>query len=147
MTEENKPTTPPKEDLKTHHQTSHGRRVFIRDLVLNTMIGIHRHERRQKQPVRVNVDLTVREDSPLPNDTLEQVVDYEKIADGIREITEAAHINLLETLAEKISTLCLSDKRVQIARVRVEKLRILANATSVGVEIERQQGQKSLSKP
>ena len=70
-----------------------------------------------------------------PNGTCRQA----KIVDGIRAITSEAHINLLETLAEKVATLCLADKRVLVARIRVEKLRIIKDADSVGVEIERSQ--------
>jgi dihydroneopterin aldolase len=50
------------------------------------------------------------------------------------------HINLVETLAEKIAELCLGDGRVETARIRVEKLDVYAEAASVGIEIERSRG-------
>ena len=56
---------------------------------------------------------------------------------GARAIVERGHINLVETLAEKIAVLCLANGRVRSVRVRVEKLDIVPDAQSVGVEIER----------
>ncbi len=112
------------------------RHVFVRDLVLQAFIGIHRHERRGPQPVRINIDLTVDDDRPL-EDRLDQVVDYETIVSAVKTMVASGHINLVETLAERIAALSLSDLRVAAARVRVEKLNVVAEAVSVGVEIER----------
>ena len=56
----------------------------------------------------------------------------------VEQIIADGHINLVETLCEKIAAACLKDKRVMAARVRVEKPNIIKNARSVGVEIERQ---------
>ena len=55
----------------------------------------------------------------------------------MKEILAEGHINLVETLAEKVAGLCLSDPRVSGARVGVEKLHAISEAESVGVEIER----------
>lgn len=110
-------------------------RVFIRDLELLAQIGIHGHEQGMPQPLRINVEL---EAEASPNaDKVEEVVDYETIANGIREIVASGHINLAETLAERIAEKCLSDKRVATVRVRVEKLHALQGADAAGVEIER----------
>ena len=59
------------------------------------------------------------------------------LADGVADIIGRGHVNLVETLAEDIAAMCLNDRRVLSARVRVEKLDILEHAQSVGVEIER----------
>jgi dihydroneopterin aldolase len=116
------------------------RRVFVRDLVLPCAIGVHAHEQDAPQRVRVNVDLMVREDNRTLRDRIENVVSYEQIVDGVRALTAEGHINLVETLAERIAGLCLADGRVSRVRVRVEKLDIYAEAASVGVEIERVRG-------
>jgi len=113
------------------------RHVFVRDLVLQAEIGVHKHEQRRRQPVRVNIDLTVEENAEPLADRLENVVDYERIVEGVRDIVTSGHINLVETLAERIAGLALTDARVLATRVRVEKLEVLAHAESVGVEIER----------
>lgn len=113
------------------------RRVFVRDLELTAKIGVHRHERRRPQAVRINIDLTVAESGAPADDRIDSVVDYEAVVVGVKTIAAAGHINLVETLAERIAGLCLEDRRVLIARVRVEKPNVLADAASVGVEIER----------
>ncbi len=113
------------------------RRIFVRDLVLSSAIGVHAHERGATQRVRINTDLLVADDSQPLHDNIENVVSYEDIVEGVREIVSAGHINLVETLAERIAELCLSDPRVDSVRVKVEKLDIYTEAASVGVEIER----------
>lgn len=113
------------------------RHVFIRNLVVAAQIGVHGHERGATQPVRINVDLAV-EDLASLEDRLELVVDYAVITAKIRELVDAGHINLAETLAERIASACFEDVRVKVARVRVEKLHALAGAESAGVEIERE---------
>jgi len=112
------------------------RHVFIRNLELLAQIGIHGHERGHLQPVRINVDLAV-EDAAAIEDKLDSVVDYESITGKIRVLVASGHINLAETLAERIAEACFQDSRVKTARVRVEKLHALPGAESAGVEIER----------
>lgn len=113
------------------------RHVFVRDLQLLCRIGVYRHERRKDQRVRVNLDLAVREGDGETADRLAAVVDYEEIVERVRRIPAKGHINLIETLAERIAEACLVDERVRTARVRVEKLDVFPDAASVGVEIER----------
>jgi dihydroneopterin aldolase len=113
------------------------RHVFVRDLELNANIGVYHREKGQLQPVRINLDLTVEETDGDIEDKLENVVDYGAVVEGIKAILAGGHLNLVETLAEKVAAHCLADKRVKVARVRIEKLKVLAEAQSVGVEIER----------
>ena len=113
-------------------------RVFIRNLELLARIGIHGHEQGMPQPVRINVELDAEE--KLAADRLEEVVDYEAIANSIRAIVSAGHINLAETLAERIAQTCLADRRVLRVTVRVEKLHALPGAEAAGVQIERSAG-------
>ena len=131
--------TPFKPRARSDAENSY-RRVFVRDLILTCAIGIHAHEQDTPQRVRINVELIVCEDERNLLDRIENVVDYETLVEGVRAITEESHINLVETLAERIAGLCLADRRVARVRVCVEKLDIYAEAQSVGVEIERARG-------
>ena len=112
-------------------------RMFVKDLVLQCNIGAYAHERLAPQPVRFNVDLHVREPAVPLNDDLRNVLSYDEITAGIKRLIGRGHINLVETLAEEIASLCLADPRALHVRVSVEKLAVEPNATSVGVEIER----------
>lgn len=112
------------------------RHVFVRDLMLDARIGVHRHEKKKQQRICVNLDLAVRE-QPQARDRLGDVVCYEKIVVAVRALVGQGHVNLVETLSEQIAALCLQDARVNSARVRVEKLDVFSDVASVGVEIER----------
>ncbi len=125
------------------------RHVFLRDMILPASIGVYPHEHAAPQRIRVNVDLGVAEDGPsgtaaagmsrprVGRDDLSRVVDYELVAQSVRAIVTAGHVQLVETLAERLAEACLADSRVQTARIRVEKLDVFDDLASVGVEIER----------
>ncbi|NNG03948.1 MAG: dihydroneopterin aldolase [Inquilinus sp.] len=114
------------------------RRLLVRDLVLTASIGIYEHEKAAAQRVRINLDIAV-DDGPPAADRIDAVVSYEPMVLAAREIVAAGHIELLETLAERLAARCLADPRVRSARVRVEKLDAFPDAAAVGVEIERRQ--------
>ncbi len=113
------------------------RHVFVRDLVIACNIGVHAHEKGRQQRVRINLDLAVRDNRNPLDDRIENVVCYEDAVTRIRAITADGHINLVETLAERIAQACLQHPDCQGARVRVEKLDVFDDVESVGVEIER----------
>lgn len=111
------------------------RHVFVRDLMLDAHIGVYTHEHGRTQPIRVNVDLTVSE--AAHGDKHANVVCYEEVVNNIKALVASGHLNLVETLAERVAGSCLTDERVLVARVRIEKLAAIPEAGSVGVEIER----------
>lgn len=113
------------------------RHVFIRNLVLDGYVGVYDHEKNSPQKIRINVDLSVIENTQNLNDNIDNVVCYEKIAEAIETIVKSGHVHLVETLAENIAEMNLQDARIHCVRVRVEKLEAIKNTTSVGVEIER----------
>ena len=122
------------------------RHVFLRDMVLPASIGVYPHEHAAKQRVRINVDMAVTEDSQggaglsragVGRDDLGRVVDYEVVARAVRSVVGAGHVMLVETLAERLAEVCLVDPRVDMVRIRVEKLDVFDDLAAVGVEIER----------
>mgnify|MGYP006102027333 CR=1 FL=1 len=113
------------------------RHVFVRDLVLTALIGVYAHEKENFQRIRINLDLAVKETSSAIGDRLADVVSYEDVVVGARNIVNNGHVNLVETLAERIANMCLKDTRVVAVRVRIEKLEVFEDAVSAGVEIER----------
>ena len=113
------------------------RHVFVRDLAIKAVLGIHEHEKLKPQRVVINIDLSVRERGGPLDDNIANVVSYEKVVDHIKEIVARGHVNLVETLAEMIAGRCLENPWVLGVRVRIEKPDIIAEAASVGIEIER----------
>jgi dihydroneopterin aldolase len=112
-------------------------RILVKDLVLPCSIGAYPEERLRRQRVRFNVDLQALWPGGALDDDLEKVVNYKNITTGIRALVEQGHINLVETLAERVADVCFADPRVVEARVSVEKLDVEPAASGIGVEIER----------
>lgn len=113
------------------------RHVFVRELNVNAHIGIHEYEKLETQRLLISVDLTVNEGAADHNDDIKNVVCYGNIVRRVQAICGEGHINLIETLAERIAESCLEDARVRAARIRVEKPDAVSECASVGVEIER----------
>jgi dihydroneopterin aldolase len=115
--------------------TERSDRIFVEDLVLSVSIGAYGAERKSSQKVRFNVVAEVAR-APQPARDMRDVVSYDIISDGIRLIVASGHIELVETLAERIADFVLEHARVTRVSVKVEKLEI--GAGRVGIEITRQ---------
>ena len=113
------------------------RHVFVRDLVLPASVGVWSHEKGRPQRIRINLDLGVAEGPGPAPDRLDAVVCYDRLTKGARALVAAEHVHLLETLAERLAALALTDLRVISVRVRIEKLDVYADAAAAGIEIER----------
>lgn len=111
-------------------------KIFVRDLVMPCSIGVFEEEKHGKQRVRFHVEVSIYPSRRRGSDDVESVVSYDRIVDAIQAVIGAGHINLMETLAERVAAKCLAHRRAAKARVRVEKLDRLEGA-SLGVEIER----------
>ncbi len=109
------------------------RRVVIRDLEFGAKIGIYTHERLDAQLIRINISLDVGT-APIA-DRIEDVVSYETVCGQVKAECARGHVNLVETLAERIADLCLGFPGVREAWVRLEKLHAIAEAAGVGCEV------------
>jgi dihydroneopterin aldolase len=112
-------------------------RVLVRGLVLSCSIGIYERERLRPQRVRVSVELDVEDPGSFAQDDFATVLNYEFVVDGIRAIVAKGHIDLVETLAERVAALCLGDPRATVATVTVEKLDVYPQTDGVGGQIGR----------
>ena len=113
------------------------RHVFVRDLQIRAVLGVHDHEKLEPQRVIINIDLAVREKGRPLDDDIQNVVSYEKVVGDVKEIVARGHVHLVETLAEMIAERCFRHRYVEAVRVRIEKPDIIAEAAGVGIEIER----------
>ncbi len=113
------------------------RKVLIKDLVLNMLVGIHNFEKKNKQRVKFNLIINI-DQNLIPNDKdLKSIVNYEQVIKTITKITSKKHFPLLETLAEKIFFKLFENPRIKKILLRVEKLDVIKNTTSVGIELEK----------
>ena len=116
---------------------SYKRKILIKDLVLKMLVGIHNFEKKKKQRVRFNLVINI-DQNLIPNDKdLKSIVNYEQVIKTIMRITSRKHYLLLETLAEKIFLKLFENLRIKKILLRIEKLDVIKNTTSVGIELEK----------
>jgi len=123
-------------ELKTKKNKSTTRRnVLIKNLVFNEIIGIHKHEKTNKQKIIFNIVIGVDENT-LPNENvLASVVDYEKITKKLQILVKRKNYNFLESLAEDSFKEIFKDKRINSVKIKIEKPEALKSAESVGIEV------------
>ena len=109
--------------------------VFVRDLVMPVEIGAYGFEHGHKQRVRFSIETEVYRD--IGPDDMRGVFSYDVIMDAIRIVLAAGHVELVETLAERVAESVLLHERVRAVEVSVEKLDV-APPASVGVRIKRE---------
>jgi 7,8-dihydroneopterin aldolase/epimerase/oxygenase len=112
------------------------RRIFVRDYVLPTQIGVHAFERTQAQRLIFNVELYVAyEQSTARNDRLEEVVDYDFVRETIAHRVAQGHVALQETLCDDLARQLLSHPRIRAVRVSSCKPDVYPDCAGVGVEV------------
>ena len=123
--------------FKQKRSYSYKRKVIIKDLVLNILVGIHNFEKKKKQRVKFNLIINI-DQNLVPNDKdFRSIVNYEQVIKTITKITSRKHFLLLETLAEKIFFKLFENPRIKKILLRIEKLDVIKNTTSVGIELEK----------
>ena len=119
----------------TKNKSDVKRTVFIKDFIIEEIIGIHKHEKIKKQKIKFNIVLDVNQSS-LPNEKdITSIVDYEKITNKLESLTKSKKYNFLESLAEDSFREIFEDKRINTATIKIEKPEAIKNAKSVGVEV------------
>ena len=122
--------------LKPDNEKSSIRRtVFIKDFIIQEIIGIHEHEKIKKQKIKFNIVINVDQDI-IPNEKdIKSIIDYEKIITKIENLTKSTQYNFLESLAEDSFKEIFEDKRINSVKIKIEKPDAIKNADSVGVEV------------
>ena len=124
-------------DLNKKKKINDTYKILINELTLDTFIGIHDFEKEKKQKIAISLSLDVDDNISGTEHKIENFVSYEHIVNDIKSILKKGHIDLLETLGEKIVELCFKDKRVLTIKLKLEKLEVFKDASSVGIEIFR----------
>ena len=123
--------------FKEKKHFNYKRKILVRDLVLKISVGIHNFEKKKKQRVKFNLDINT-DPGLFPDDNnLNSIINYEDVIKNIKKITNKKHYLLLETLAEKIFLKLFENMRVKKVKLRIEKLDVFKNTSSVGIEIEK----------
>ena len=113
--------------------------VFIKDLLIQGIIGVGEQERSKPQDILINITLFTEILKGGKTDKIEDCVNYRTVAKKIIAHVTSSQCYTVEALSTDLAELCLKDKVVQKVRVRVEKPGAVRFSGSVGVEIERSQ--------
>ena len=111
------------------------RNVFIKDFIIEEIIGIHKHEKIKKQKIKFNIVLDINQSSIPDEKDIKSIVDYEKITNKLENLTKSKKYNFLESLAEDSFKEIFEDKRINSVTIKIEKPEAIKNAGSVGVEV------------
>ena len=123
-------------ELKSdNNKNSINRSVFIKDFIIEEIIGIHKHEKIEKQKIKFNIILDINQNSLPDEKNIKSIVDYEKITKKIENLTKSKKYNFLESLAEDSFKEIFEDKRINSVTIKIEKPEAIENTESVGVEV------------
>tara|TARA_B100001123_G_scaffold180678_1_gene206942 strand:- start:188 stop:592 length:405 start_codon:yes stop_codon:yes gene_type:complete len=123
--------------FKEKKRFGYKRKIFVKDLILKISVGIHDFEKKKKQRVKFNIGINTSPNLVPDDSNLDSIINYEDVIKNIKKITNKKHYPLLETLAEKIFLKIFENNKVEKVKLRIEKLDILKNTSSVGIEIEK----------
>jgi len=112
-------------------------KIFIKNLSVNGILGIHAHEQRTPQEIRISAIATTDITSAAQNDDIRQTINYSTLAKGIAGYIKEHPCLTIEALIEALATEILQDERIASIWLRVEKPNAVPAAESVGVEITR----------
>ncbi len=111
--------------------------IYIHELEIETVIGIYDWERKQTQTVSIDLEMATDIRSSAEIDSIERALDYKAIAKRLIDFVEGSEFFLVETLAEQIAHLVLSEFDVPWLKLRLGKLGAVRGSRDVGVIIER----------
>jgi 7,8-dihydroneopterin aldolase/epimerase/oxygenase len=113
--------------------------VYIRNLKIDCIIGVFDWERRIRQTVAIDLDLAADVARAAASDRLQDTIDYKAISKRLIDYVNKSEFRLVETLAERVAEIVMTEFSVSWVRVRINKKGALRHATDVGVVIERGQ--------
>ena len=114
---------------------SYKKKIIVRDLLLNIVIGYYRSEKIKKQNVKFNIELDYTDQKNRNDKDIKSIIDYGKIIKVIKNFTKNKHYNFLESLAEDLFDELFKDERINKIRLKIEKLDAIKETAAVGIEI------------
>ena len=123
--------------FKNKKKFKYKRKVSIKNLILKISVGLHDFEKKKKQRVRFNIDISTDSNIKPNNNNLASIVNYEDTINKITSLTKVKHHELLEDLAENIFDIIFKSKIVKKVNLKLEKLDIIKNTESVGIEVSK----------
>jgi 7,8-dihydroneopterin aldolase/epimerase/oxygenase len=111
--------------------------VYIRELRVDTIIGVFDWERQIKQTLRFDLDMATDIRKAASTDDLTFTINYKAVSDRVIDYVANTHVQLIETLAENVAAIILNEFQVPWVRLKLSKAGAVAEARDLGVIIER----------
>ena len=120
------------------------KKILIKELILNLKLGYYEFEKEEAQKVKFNLEVFYEDKKPTNDGDIKSIVNYGKIVKIIKKLTKNKHYNFLESLAEDVFDVLFKDKRIGKIMLQIEKLEILKDCTSVGIQITKKRSYDKL---
>ena len=120
------------------------KKILIKDLTLNLKLGYYDFEKNKPQKVKFTLEIDYRDKNPTNDKDLKSIVNYDKIVKLIKKLVKNKHYNFLETLAEDVFDELFKDKRIDKITLQIEKLEIMKDCSSVGIQISKKRSYEKL---
>ena len=113
------------------------KKVLIKDLILSLKLGYYDFERKKPQKVKFSLEVNYEDKKPTNDKDLKSIVNYARLVKLIKKLVRYKHYNFLETLAEDVFDELFKDKRIGKISLQIEKLEIMKDCSSVGIQISK----------
>jgi dihydroneopterin aldolase len=120
------------------------KKVLIKDLILDLKLGYYDFEKNKTQKVKFSLEVNYKDKKPSNDKDLKSIVNYAKIVKLIKKLVKNKHYNFLETLAEDVFDELFKDKRIDKISLQIEKLEIMKDCSSVGIQISKKRSHEEL---
>ena len=115
-------------------------KIFIHALKTEAIIGIFDWERQVKQTVIVDIEISADIRKAALSDSIDDTLNYKRVAKRVLSFVEESKFHLVETLAEHIAMLMLEDVGIAWVRISLSKPGAIRSSRDVGVIVERDRG-------
>jgi len=112
-------------------------KIFITALKAEAIIGIFDWERQVKQTILVDLELSTDIRKAAFSDSIDDTLNYKRVAKRVLAFIEASNFHLVEKLAEQIALLVLEEFGVAAVRITLSKPGAVRGSRDVGIIIER----------
>jgi dihydroneopterin aldolase len=120
------------------------KKILINDLVLDLKLGYYDFEKEKAQKVKFSLEIDYEDKKPTNDKDLKSIVNYGTIVKLITKLVKKKHYNFLETLAEAVFDELFKDKRIGKIMLKIEKMEILKECSSVGIQITKKRSHEKL---
>jgi len=122
---------------KSKNLFNYEKKILINDLILDLKLGYYDFEKEKPQKVKFSLEIDYKDKKPSNDKDLKSIVNYSKVVRLIKKLVKNKHYNFLETLAEDVFDELFKDKRIEKINLKIEKLEIMKDCSSVGIQISK----------